>query len=304
MTELVTSFAAVRTATAHRGTVGLVPTMGYLHEGHLSLMTRARRDVDIVVSSVFVNPLQFNEASDLEVYPRNLDRDVALAAEAGVDIVFAPPLEEMYAQEPVTRVVVSALTETMEGLHRPGHFEGVATVVAKLFAGIQPDSAYFGRKDGQQLAVVRRLAADLSFPVTVVGCPIVRESSGLALSSRNHRLDEQDRQRALALSQGLMAAADDIEAGVLDAAPLLKTALAPAERMDGVEPEYAVLASQQSMQSVERIVEPVVLAVAAWVGDVRLIDNIHVDMVDGHLVVDRGVKLARPSILFAHRGGA
>ncbi|HSG79483.1 MAG TPA: pantoate--beta-alanine ligase, partial [Acidimicrobiia bacterium] len=187
--------------------------MGYLHEGHLALIEAAREGSDTVVVSLFVNPLQFDQASDLARYPRDLERDAALAASAGADILFAPDVTEMYPDEPVTRVRLATLTSTMEGAHRPGHFDGVATVVAKLFAGLRPDRAWFGRKDAQQLVVIGRMAADLSFPVEVVGHPTLREADGLALSSRNVFLSSDEREVALSLSRGLFAAADAVAVG-------------------------------------------------------------------------------------------
>ena len=204
--RITKTFAETRASAA--GSVGFVPTMGFLHEGHLSLIEAARRESDTVVMSLFVNPLQFDRDEDLTRYPRDLDRDVALATAAGADVVFAPEVDEMYPAEQLTRVIVKGLSDELEGPNRPGHFEGVATVVAKLFAGVRPQRAYFGRKDAQQLAVVRRMAADLSMPVHVVGAPIVREGSGLALSSRNIFLSSDQRNAALGLSRGLMKAAD------------------------------------------------------------------------------------------------
>ena len=196
------TFAETREASS--GVVGLVPTMGFLHEGHMSLIAAARMTSDTVVMSLFVNPLQFDRDADLARYPRDLERDVALATHAGADIVFAPDVEEMYPDEQLTRVMVNRLSDEMEGPNRPGHFEGVATVVAKLFAGLRPRAAYFGRKDAQQLAIVKRMTADLSMPIDVVGVPIVREADGLALSSRNIFLSLGEREAALQLSGGLM----------------------------------------------------------------------------------------------------
>ncbi|MGA7271627.1 MAG: pantoate--beta-alanine ligase, partial [Acidimicrobiia bacterium] len=200
------------------GRSGLVPTMGFLHEGHLSLVEEARRRCDTVVMSLFVNPLQFDRPEDLETYPRHPERDAALAEESGVDVLFAPPVEVMYPQPPLTTVSVSVLSEHMEGAFRPGHFDGVATVVTKLFASLRPDVAFFGRKDHQQLILIERMAADLSMPVEIVGCQIIREPDGLALSSRNVLLG--DRPAALSISRGLFAAADAVEAGARSAVEL------------------------------------------------------------------------------------
>ena len=292
--KTVDTFAEARALRS--GTVALVATMGYLHEGHLALVEAVRPRVDTVVMSLFVNPLQFDSAADLERYPRHLERDAALAEEAGVDVLFAPSVEEMYPEEPVARVHVGEMGEVMEGKHRPGHFSGVATVVTKLFAGLGPDLAPFGRKDAQQLAVVRRLAADLSFPVQVVGVPTVREPDGLALSSRNVLLE--DRSQALGLWAGLAAAAEAIEAGerspeVLEGIVSIEVASA------GARLDYARLADALTLERPRRLEGESFLAVAARVGEVRLIDNLYVEE-DGS--VDRGLRLTAPSIL--HGGGS
>lgn len=279
--------------TGERGTLGLVPTMGYLHEGHLSLVEAARRICDFVVISLFVNPLQFDEQSDLDRYPRDFERDASLAEEAGVDLLFAPPLEVMYPTDPLTRVIVSGVTDHMEGEHRPGHFDGVATVATKLFAALRPDRAFFGRKDHQQLVMIRRLHTDLSFPGEVVGCPTIRESDGLALSSRN--LFVRDRDRALSISRGLEAAGAAVEAGerrreaLVD---LVEDHLA----LDTVD--YVELASQQDARPLPRLDRPAFLAVAGRVGGVRLIDNLPLDLVGEMFVPDSGVRLDRPSMLY------
>ncbi|HEX2369923.1 MAG TPA: pantoate--beta-alanine ligase [Acidimicrobiia bacterium] len=285
------TFSEARTAAA--GRVGLVPTMGFLHEGHLSLIERAVASADTVIVSSYVNPLQFGAGEDLERYPRNPDRDRALIRAVGADILFAPPLAEMYPEEPRVTVQVSGLTDDMEGAHRPGHFTGVATVVTKLFAGLRPDLAFFGRKDAQQLAVVRRLARDLSFPVEIVGCPTVRESDGLALSSRNSYLGVHDREEALGLSRGLMAAADAIDGGELSGRILEGLAAA----RSGLDLDYAELRSQDDAARLDLLDRPAFLAVAATVGPARLIDNIHVDWVDGCPQVDRGRRLDHPSLI-------
>jgi len=274
------------------GRVALVPTMGFLHEGHLALVEAAREGADTVLVSLFVNPLQFNEAADLESYPRDLERDAALAESAGTDVLFAPPLEEMYPEEPATWVSLAALSAEMEGAHRPGHFDGVATVVAKLFAGLRPRRAHFGRKDAQQLAVVRRMAADLSFPVEIVGGPTVREEDGLALSSRNIFLE--DRGAALALSRGLFAAADAAAAGERSGAKL--EGIVAAELLAaGVSAEYVALADAAAATRISDLGREAFLAVAARVGAVRLIDNVWFGP-DGS--ADRGVRLPGPSILY------
>jgi pantoate--beta-alanine ligase len=297
--KITATFAETRALAG--GCCGLVPTMGFLHEGHLSLAGAAERENDIVVMSLFVNPLQFGEDEDLDRYPRDVEGDAALAAEAGVDVLFAPPVEEMYTLPPLTRVEVAGMGDRLEGAARPGHFTGVATVVSKLFAGIQPDRAYFGRKDAQQLAIVKRTVVDLSFPVEVVGVPIVREQGGLALSSRNWYLSTEERRAAEALSRGLMAAGDAAEAGVTDGAELTQYVWDTMTEAPAVEPEYAALVAVQDLAPVERLDRASFLAVAAQVGPARLIDNIHLDLVDGGFVADRGVELTAPSILYRDR---
>jgi pantoate--beta-alanine ligase len=294
--KVVTTFAEVRAAA--RGEVGLVPTMGFLHEGHLSLARAARDQNDAVVMSIFVNPLQFAEDEDLASYPNDAERDAELAASVGVDVLFAPSADEMYQRDPLTTVRVQALEATMEGASRPGHFGGVAIVVAKLFAGVRPDRAYFGRKDAQQLAIVRRMAEDLSFPIDVVGCPIVREHSGLALSSRNAYLSPAQRGAASVLSGGLMAAADLVEAGERSAGSLIAAVQAEVRAEPEVAAEYVALAAADDVTLLERLDRPAFLAVAAKVGPARLIDNVHFDEVSGGYRADRGTALPEPSVLY------
>jgi pantoate--beta-alanine ligase len=290
--RITKSFAETRAVAS--GTVGLVPTMGFLHEGHLSLIEAARQASDSVVMSLFVNPLQFDRDDDLVRYPRDLERDVELATAAGADIVFAPELEEMYPQDQLTRVNVNQLSDELEGPNRPGHFEGVATVVAKLLAGIQPDRSFFGRKDAQQLAIVRRMAADLSMPGEIVGVPIVRESDGLALSSRNVFLSADERSAALALNRGLMRAADLVVRGEREAIALSG---AVCDEVGGsLEVEYVTLAGQDLVQPLETLDRPAFLALAAWAGKTRLIDNVHFDT-EG-FIADRGTRLAARSVLY------
>ena len=292
--NLVHTFEDVRSSAV--GSVGLVPTMGFLHEGHLSLIREASSRNDTVVVSVFVNPLQFGETRDLSTYPRDLDRDVALAFDAGATVVFAPDTDYMYPHQPETTVTVGKVAEGMEGTARPGHFAGVATVVAKLFAGVQPDASYFGRKDAQQLAVITTMATDLSFPVSVHGMPIVREADGLALSSRNVRLSAGHRGSAAALSAGLLAAADAFEAGEQSVDQIKNIALRHMDAVPEVSVEYVELADTRTA-AIGRIADGVqFLATAARVGDVRLIDNVTLD--SETRTVDRGVRLAHPSILY------
>jgi pantoate--beta-alanine ligase len=273
--------------------------MGFLHEGHLSLLETLRPQCDTLLMSLFVNPLQFGPSEDLSRYPRDLERDVALAESAGADVVFAPDLEEMYPEPPATSVSVADLAFRLDGERRPGHFKGVATVVAKLLAGLQPDIAAFGRKDAQQLAIIRRLTADLSFPTAVVGCPIVREADGLALSSRNTYLNEAEREAAVVVSRALMAAADAVAGGERDSRAIEAFALGALVSADGVEPEYVELASQHDVSRLTQLDRPAFLAVAAKVGPTRLIDNVHFDWDAAGVVTDRGIRLNAPSVLYS-----
>jgi pantoate--beta-alanine ligase len=254
--------------------IGLVPTMGALHEGHLSLIRRARAECDTVVVSVFVNPAQFDDGGDLERYPRQEARDAELAAEAGADLVFAPSVQEVYPAGFATQVQVLGLTERLEGAARgPEHFRGVTTVVAKLLCMSLPDVAYFGAKDAQQVVVLRRLVADLNLPVRVETCPIVREGDGLALSSRNVLLDPASRVRARALYRALRAAEVRVAAGERSAAVLLDAAHATLAEFD-VVPDYLALVDPATLEPVSQLERPALLALAAHVGAVRLIDNL------------------------------
>lgn len=272
--ELRASLARARRAGKR---IGLVPTMGFFHEGHLSLMRRARDECDAVVVSLFVNPTQFNETADLAAYPRDEARDTELAASTGADYLFAPSVEEIYPAGFSTMVQVSGVSEPLEGAHRgPSHFRGVATVVAKLFGIVQPDVAYFGQKDAQQVLVVKRMVRDLDMPVHIEVCPTVREPDGLAMSSRNARLSGTERQRALALKRGLDAACDAITRGER-VAECVQKAGESAMRGLGVEPEYFVVVNAESLAPIDRAHGAVLLAVAARVGSVRLIDNMLVD---------------------------
>ncbi|HEU4453158.1 MAG TPA: pantoate--beta-alanine ligase [Longimicrobium sp.] len=266
--------AAVAAVKAAGGTVGFVPTMGYLHEGHLRLVDQAREAASWVMMSIFVNPLQFGPAEDLSRYPRDLERDLALAEARGVDLVFAPAAGEMYPEgEPRVSVVPDEeIAGRLCGAARPGHFRGVLTVVAKLFGIAQPDVAVFGQKDWQQATLIRRMVEDLEMPVRIDVAPIVREADGLAMSSRNVYLSEDERERALALSRSLRRARELFEAGESDAA-VLKAALLGGMSVPGVEPEYAEVVDPRTLGPVVRAVPGVVCAVAARVGGTRLIDN-------------------------------
>jgi pantoate--beta-alanine ligase len=258
--------------------IGLVPTMGYLHEGHLSLIRKARQENDIVVVSIFVNPTQFGEGEDYGTYPRDLDRDTGRCREAGADIVFAPEAEEMYAKTNAAFVDMSRLTDRLCGASRPGHFRGVMTVVAKLFNIVLPDRAYFGQKDAQQVLVIKRMVRDLDFDVHIVEAPIVRETDGLAMSSRNTYLSPAERRAALVLSQSLFEARQRIEGGERRA-DVIRNGIAgqissqPLARLD-----YAEVVDAETLEPLREIRGSVLIAVAARLGDTRLIDNIKLEV--------------------------
>jgi pantoate--beta-alanine ligase len=270
--------AALAPARRQGPSIGLVPTMGYLHDGHLSLLRAARAECDLVVMSLFVNPTQFGPGEDLDRYPRDEARDVELAGAAGVDIVFAPDVAELYPDGFASAVeVTGSLTGVLDGdpdRRGPGHFRGVTTVVAKLFNIVGPDVAYFGQKDAQQAAVIKRMVADLDFPLRVAVCPTVREPDGLAMSSRNVYLEPADRARAAAIPSALEVAAGLARTGTLDAA------LAAARRelaAAGIEPEYLEARDAETLEPVEGLAgRPVLIALAARVGAARLIDNVTV----------------------------
>ena len=266
-------------APRRRGrTIGLVPTMGSFHEGHLSLMRRAREDSDIVVVSLFVNPTQFAENEDLASYPHDEDRDVALAAREGVDLLWIPDVEQMYPEGFATVVEVeNHLTGVLEGdpgQRGPAHFHGVTTVVTKLFNSVQPDVAYFGRKDAQQALVIQRMARDLDFPVRIEVLPTVRDEDGLAMSSRNAYLDPEERERAAAISRALRAASRAAGEGETSTARLVEIAISEL-RSAGVQPEYVEARSAEDLSPIAELNgQPVLMAVAARVGRARLIDNV------------------------------
>ena len=265
---------AVRTARQGGARIGLVPTMGAFHDGHLELMRRARERSGFVIVSLFVNPTQFNDAADLGRYPRDEARDAELARSVGVDILFAPPVDEVYPAGFTTSVQVAGLSDPLEGTMRgPGHFRGVATVVTKLLNMAQPDDAYFGQKDAQQALIIRRLVRDLDIPTQIEICPTVRESDGLAMSSRNVRLDETSRRRAPALSRALRA----VEAAVAEGEHDAGRALAAGEAIlaeAGIAPEYFAAVSSDTLEPVARIAGETLVAIAANLGGVRLIDNV------------------------------
>jgi len=258
-------------------TIGLVPTMGALHEGHLSLVRTAKTQADVAVVSLFVNPLQFGPKEDLAKYPRNLERDRDLLESEGADYLFAPAVEEMYPPGAVTYVTVEELSNRLDGLSRPSHFRGVTTVVAKLFHIVEPTRAFFGQKDAAQVAVLRRMVRDLNFPLEIIVCPIVREPDGLALSSRNIYLNPTERQQALILSRTIAHVREAFEQGERNVARMIAAgqgtfATEPAARLD-----YLSIVDPDSLAPVEAVNRPALLAIAAWIGTTRLIDNTILD---------------------------
>lgn len=255
-------------------TVGLVPTMGYLHEGHASLVDRARSECGRVVVSDFVNPAQFAPNEDLEAYPRDFERDCKLLEEHGCDMVFCPSVEEMYAPNAATFVeITDEMTKRLCGKTRPTHFRGVCTVVSKLFNIVQPDKAFFGQKDAQQLAVIRRMASELSYGIEIVGCPIVRENDGLAKSSRNTYLNDEERRAALVLSKAIFRGEEMVKSGITDSEKVLAemTAIISAEPLAKID--YVSAADGETMLPVGEITDGVLVAVAVYIGKTRLIDN-------------------------------
>ncbi len=279
--EITRDTAATRAAlesTRRQGRrIGLVPTMGYLHAGHLSLVEAARRDDTSVVVSIFVNPMQFGPHEDLDRYPRDEEGDLRKCREAGVELVFAPHTDVMYDADAATTVSVAGLTDTLCGPCRPGHFTGVATIVAKLFNIVRPDVAYFGRKDAQQLAVIRRMVHDLNMPIRIVGCPIVREPDGLAISSRNALLSPDERRRALVLYGALCAARSAIEGGRQSTPKVLARMNEIVAGGDPSAVDYISIVDPDTLQPVESIDAPVLVALAVWIGQTRLIDNLLID---------------------------
>jgi pantoate--beta-alanine ligase len=254
--------------------VGLVPTMGFLHDGHLSLVRHARNECASVVVSIFVNPTQFGPHEDLSKYPRDMSRDLSLLESCNVNLVWTPTEEVMYPPGYQTWVNVEELTEPLEGAMRPGHFRGVATVVAKLFTAVQPQKAYFGQKDAQQAAVIRQMSRDLDFPIEIVVCPTLREPDGLAMSSRNVYLSPDQRQAAAALSRGLFKAKEVFEAGERDANQLKKVVLDTLGTEPLIKVQYVSCAHPDTMQELEGMVDRGLLSLAAHIGKTRLIDNI------------------------------
>ena len=273
--QLITTIAAMRTARAALTTVGFVPTMGYLHEGHLSLVRRAAAESAAVAVSIFVNPTQFGPREDFARYPRNLERDLAMLSDAGVDLVFVPSVEEIYPPGFGSYVTLPAADELLEGAARPGHFRGVATVVCKLLNIVQPTRAYFGQKDAQQVAVVQQMVRDLNMPTTIVVVPTLREPDGLAMSSRNSYLSPEQRAIAPLVYQALLAVQARYQTGERDATLLRTAALTLLERTPALSIEYVSVADPLSLRELETVgVEGALVSLAVRLGGVRLIDNL------------------------------
>lgn len=270
----------VRQARVKGSSIGFVPTMGYLHEGHLELIHRAKEMCDCVIVSIFVNPTQFGPGEDLERYPRDLERDARLAEGAGVDAIFNPGAQEIYPPGYCTYVDVERITERLCGFSRPGHFRGVATVVTKLFNIVKPDQAFFGQKDAQQVLVIQRMAADLNMEVGVVTVPTVREPDGLAMSSRNVYLDAGQRQAALVLSRSLKMAADEVRAGEHSATKIRQSVIEMIKAEPLADIDYVEIYSHPELEPVELIAGPALLAMAVKIGQTRLIDNTILRMED------------------------
>lgn len=258
--------------------IAFVPTMGYLHEGHLSLMRTARKENDIVIASIFVNPTQFSPEEDLEEYPRDLDRDTRLAKEVGVDMIFAPEVEEIYSSNHVTKVEVEGLTDYLCGASRPGHFSGVCTIVTKLFNIVTPDRVYFGQKDAQQVLIVKRLIEDLNFDIEIKTVSIAREEDGLAISSRNEYLDEEEREAATVLFESLQLARKLIESGERNAEAVKEKLVQKIKAEPLAKIDYVEIVNQNTLESVEKIKGEILIALAVYIGETRLIDNVMLEV--------------------------
>ena len=254
-------------------TVAFVPTMGFLHEGHLSLVREAKNRSDVVVVSIFVNPMQFNQASDFDKYPRNGAQDESLLKELGTDVLFMPPPAEIYPDDYQTAVEVEKVSQPLCGAFRPGHFRGVTTVVAKLFNMVKPHCALFGEKDFQQCVVIKRMVQDLNFDIDIVTMPTVREEDGLALSSRNARLSAVERETSLCVARALKTAQETVSGGLFSSAVILQAVRQVLTQNAEVRVEYVSLCYPETLEEVEQVSGPTLLAIAVWVGDVRLIDN-------------------------------
>ena len=266
--------AATRTAHAESKRVGFVPTMGALHEGHLSLVRTAKMQSDVVAVSIFVNPTQFGPNEDLAKYPRPFERDCGLLEKEGVDLLFAPAAEEMYPGGAVTYVNVEGMSDRLCGRSRPGHFRGVTTVVAKLFHILEPDAAFFGQKDAAQLAIIRRLVRDLNFPVEIVGCPIVREPDGLAMSSRNAYLNSAQRKAALVLHQSLQAVENCFRHGERSVTALIAAGKDKFARETSARLDYLDIVNPDTLEAMTELTSPALVAIAGYLGPTRLIDNL------------------------------
>ncbi|ABN52135.1 MAG TPA: pantoate--beta-alanine ligase [Hungateiclostridium thermocellum] len=270
--------AIIRTQKNLGRVIGLVPTMGYLHEGHLSLVNMSRQNNDYTVMSIFVNPTQFGPNEDFDRYPRDLERDLKLAEAAGVDVVFAPSVKEMYPDGYKTYVNVEGITEVLCGKSRPGHFRGVTTIVTKLFNIVEPHRAYFGQKDAQQVAVIKKMVKDLNMNVEIITCPIVREEDGLAMSSRNVYLSPEERKSAVILSKSLMEAEELIKKGETDAKKIRKYIIDRIQTEKNAVIDYVEVVNADTLENVDEIKGRVLVALAVKFGSTRLIDNVIVEV--------------------------
>lgn len=259
-------------------TIGFVPTMGYLHQGHLTLMKEAKKDNDIVIVSIFVNPTQFGPTEDYEQYPRNLEYDATLAKEVGVDIIFAPEVEEVYLKGAVTTVRVDGLTDRLCGASRAGHFDGVCTIVSKLFNIVNPDKAYFGQKDAQQVLVIKKMVADLNFDLEIITVSIVREADGLAMSSRNKYLNQKEREAALVLYRSLQLAEQLVAAGETDAKLIKEEIIKLINQEPLAKIDYVEIVNQDNLEDINKIQGEILIALAVYIGETRLIDNLMLEL--------------------------
>ncbi len=280
--KIINSIKEMQTSSLkHRSSgrsIGIVPTMGYFHKGHLSLMRKSVQENDITVVTLFVNPIQFGPSEDFEVYPRDIERDQRLAKSEGVDILFSPTEQDMYPEDFKTSIEVKKITEKLCGASRPGHFEGVLTVVAKLFNIVFPHRAYFGEKDAQQLLVIKQMVRDLNFPIQIVPCPISREEDGLAISSRNVNLTSDQRKKAPMLNSALTKAKEAIENGERKAAEVKNIIHAEIKKEPQIELEYTEIVDKSELEDIDLIEGQVLIALAARLGEVRLIDNISIQV--------------------------
>jgi len=265
---------AVRTYREKECKIGFVPTMGYFHEGHISLIKTSLLNNDITIASIFVNPTQFGEIEDYDRYPRNMERDIGIARDNDVDIIFKPSVEEIYPDGFKTKVIVKELTEKLCGKYRPGHFDGVCTIVLKLLNIIRPDNAYFGQKDAQQFIVIRRMVKDLNIDANIVVCPIIREKDGLAMSSRNIYLKSEERKASVLISRALFEAENKIKDGERDVTEIIREIKNILDKSALIKPQYIEAVDTDTLENISVIKGRILLAIAAYVGNVRLIDNI------------------------------